>query len=142
MRAIIDAYPIPTQCPYCKSRVIYTSNATIYGREYGNGKCYKCTNCDAYVGVHTGTRIPLGRMANRELRELKKSCHALFDPSWKNNKNLKREKAYGRLATRLGIPLKECHFGWFDREMLLKAREILSDPEWYKGVSWRVETNK
>ncbi|RKN75029.1 zinc-finger-containing protein [Paenibacillus ginsengarvi] len=39
-----------------------------YGREYGNGRCYKCTNFDAYVGVHTGTMIPLGRLANSELR--------------------------------------------------------------------------
>ncbi|MFB5268120.1 zinc-finger-containing protein [Paenibacillus enshidis] len=42
----------------------------------------------AYVGVHDGTDIPLGRLANRELRELKKQCHALFDPVWKNKKRL------------------------------------------------------
>jgi len=139
-RKQVDYYPIPKECPYCQSDVVYTSNAVIYGREYGNGRVYKCTGCDAYVGVHTGTRIPLGRLANRELRELKKYCHDLFDPAWKGNKNLNREKAYGRLATILEIPHNECHFGWFDKDMLLKAREVLSNPEWYKGISWRVNT--
>lgn len=134
---MIDAYPIPTVCLYCNGPVRYTSNAEIYGRPYGNGKCYKCDGCDAYVGVHTGTKIPLGRMANRELRELKKKCHALFDPVWKLNKNIKREHAYGRLANVLGIPINECHFGWFDKPMLDKAFEIMSVPDWYKGVSWR-----
>lgn len=133
---MIDAYPIPEQCPYCGSAVVYMSNARIYGREFGNGRCYACTQCDAYVGVHTGTQIPLGRLANRELRELKKECHALFDPVWKQNKNIKREHAYGRLANVLGIPHRECHFGWFDKTQLLRAREILSVPGWYRGVSW------
>jgi DNA-directed RNA polymerase subunit RPC12/RpoP len=68
----LDKYPIPTTCPYCNSKVICTSNAEIYGKEYGNGRCYKCTSCDAYVGVHDGTNIPLGRLANKQLRELKK----------------------------------------------------------------------
>ncbi len=133
----MDKYPIPIICPYCNGKVIYTSNATIYGREYGNGRCYRCMKCDAYVGVHNRTNIPLGRLANRELRELKKECHALFDPVWKQNKNIKREHAYGRLANVLNIPINECHFGWFDKEMLLKAKEILTKPDWYKGVSWR-----
>jgi hypothetical protein len=69
--------------------------------------------------------------ANRELRELKKECHALFDPVWKM-KHIKRELAYGRLANILGIPHRECHFGWFDKEQLLRAREILIVNDWYR----------
>ncbi|MNW54956.1 hypothetical protein D3C74_325870 [compost metagenome] len=134
---MINKYPIPKNCPYCSSSVVFTSNAAIYGKEYGNGRCYKCTSCDAYVGVHNGTNIPLGRLANRELRELKKECHSLFDPVWKTNKHIKREQAYGRLANVLGIPHVECHFGWFDKGMLHKALEILQQPSWYKGISWR-----
>lgn len=136
---MIDLYPIPTVCPYCGSPVFLTSNAEVYGKAYGNGKCYKCTVCDSYVGVHdhkvNGAYIPLGRLANRELRELKKQCHALFDPTWQKDKRLNRDKAYGRLANRLGIPIEECHFGWFDKDRLLRALEILRSPGWHKGVS-------
>ena len=70
------SYPVPIICPYCSSPVIFTSNADIYGKEYGNGKCYKCISCDAYVGVHTGTREPLGRLANKLLRESSK-CNVM-----------------------------------------------------------------
>lgn len=131
---MMDKYPIPTKCPYCNSEVIYTSNAAIYGRIYGNGRCYKCTSCDAYVGVHNRSNIPLGRLANKELRELKKKCHSLFDPVWKLNKHLKREDAYACLAIKLGIPIHECHFGWFDGELLHKALEILRQSDWYDVI--------
>ncbi|WP_408893481.1 zinc-finger-containing protein [Paenibacillus taichungensis] len=106
----IAGYPIPVICSYCSCDVIYTSNSVIYGKEYGNGRVYKCTGCDAYVGVHTGTSIPLGRLANKELRQLKKKCHTLFDPAWKSKK-VKRRQAYSILAFKLGIPVNECHFG-------------------------------
>lgn len=128
----IASYPVPVICSYCSSEVIYTSNAVIYGKEYGNGRVYKCTGCDAYVGVHTGTDIPLGRLANKELRQLKKQCHALFDPTWKAKK-IKRRQAYSILAMRIGIPVNECHFGWFDKDLLIKAIEVLQAPDWYTG---------
>lgn len=130
----IDSYPIPVTCPYCSSDVMYTSNAAIYGKEYGNGRVYKCTGCDAYVGVHTGTDIPLGRLANKELRLLKKKCHSLFDPAWKLKK-VKRRQAYSILANNLGIPVNECHFGWFDKDLLTRAINILQHSEWYNNRS-------
>lgn len=131
MNSKIDKYPIPKTCIYCGANVIFTSNAAIYGHEYGNGKCYKCTACDSYVGVHTGTKIPLGRLADKELRGLKKQCHDLFDLAWRRNKRMSREKAYGRLAKKLGISENECHFGWFGKEELQKCVEIMSREKWY-----------
>jgi hypothetical protein len=119
-----ESYPAPETCEYCGSPVIFGSNALIYGKEYGNGRCYKCTGCDAYVGVHTGTRIPLGRLATKELRELKKRAHSLFDPLWKAG-GLSRGAAYSKLAIDLGIPASECHFGWFDKPTLGRAIRIL-----------------
>ena len=127
-----EPYPIPEICVYCGAPVIFTSNAQIYGREYGNGRCYKCTECDAYVGVHDGTYIPLGRLADRELRALKKRCHYIFDPVWQG-KRLRRDRAYNRLAQLLGIRPEHCHFGWFDKDMLLRCLAIMKNPEWYKG---------
>lgn len=131
MKTRASYYPIPVKCDYCGADVIYTSNAEVYGKEYGNGRCYKCTVCDAYVGVHTGTNIPLGRLADRELRKLKKECHALFDQVWKGG-CINRSKAYAQLAKRLEIPVSDCHFGWFDKETLCKAKAIMKTPGWYK----------
>jgi len=111
---------------------VFASNAEVYGRKYGNGMCYKCTACDSYVGVHNGTKEPLGRLANKELRTLKVECHNLFDPIWKGPyKTLQRTAAYTKLAELLGIRYHECHFGWFDKAMLLRCIEILEDPDWW-----------
>lgn len=126
MKNNINVYPKPTTCQYCGHEVIYTSNAEIYGKEYGNGKCYKCNNCDAYVGVHDGTDIPLGILANIELRNLKKKAHAMFDPIWKRKKKY-RWQCYHQLALKLDIPVKECHFGWFNKDMLEKSIQILKN---------------
>ncbi len=119
-----EAYPIPEVCPYCGGKVKFASNSVIYGREYGNGKCYTCTACDAYVSVHTGTNIPKGCLADKELRALKKEAHGLFDPIWQTGKR-KRDVAYGWLALQMGIPENECYFGWFDKEQSLLAMSIL-----------------
>ena len=37
-----------------------------FGKSYGN--IYYFTNCGAYVGVHDGTKKPLGTLANAALR--------------------------------------------------------------------------
>lgn len=125
------AYPIPKICDFCGSRVILASNKVIYGREYGNGLCYVCTNpkCLAHVGVHTDTVYPLGRLADKEMRILKMECHALFDPLWnqgaQNSRGRRRKAAYRWLAKEMKIPVRQCHFGWFKKEQLLKAKCIL-----------------
>ena len=68
---MIDKYP--TVCNLCGGKVIYTSNARIYGKEYGSGKCYLCTNCGAYVGTHKPRpREALGLLADAKMRTGKK----------------------------------------------------------------------
>ena len=113
----------PKICPFCGGKIEYTSNSVIYGREYGNGKCYLCKSCDAYTGVHNGTNIALGIIANKEMRKLKKKCHEIFDKLWKNNKQ--RNDLYYRLSKLMNIDRKHCHFGHFDTEELKQALEIL-----------------
>lgn len=122
----------PTKCNICgEETVIYTSNKVIYGKEYGSGKCYYCTNCGAYVGTHKPRpEEALGLLATKEMRDMKMRCHDLFDAMWRNIENKKeqhkaRNKAYKRLARELNIPVEECHFGWFDMNMLTKAYDIL-----------------
>ena len=113
----------PKICPFCSGKVEYTSNSEIYGIEYGNGKCYLCKKCDSYVGVHTGTDIALGIMANKEMRQLKKQCHNIFDKLWKNGKE--RNQLYYKLSKLMSIDRKHCHFGHFDIEELEQALKIL-----------------
>lgn len=125
----------PTICNICGGPVIFESNSKIYGREYGSGKMYYCTACGAYVGTHEPRPDEaLGILGNKEMRDMKMQCHALFDEKWKNERSYKkrhmaRRKAYQDLADNLGIPVEECHFGYFDMNMLQKAYAILNSEE-------------
>lgn len=123
----------PKICPYCGHDVILTSNKELYGREYGNGKCYLCINCKASVGTHDGKAYrPLGILATQEMKALKKCCHDLFDPIWKSKKT-SRGHLYGVLAEQLKMDKSDCHFGHFNTEKLLNAIRIMSEANWWKG---------
>lgn len=125
----------PVECNICGGKVIYTSNAKIYHREYGSGKMYFCTECGAYVGTHISRpKEAFGILGNAEMRSMKMKCHRLFDRQWENEptsrrKHLARRKAYEELAARLNIPVNECHFGYFDMDMLVKSYNLLSQEE-------------
>lgn len=82
--------------------------------------CSNYPKCDAYVGCHKGTTIPLGRLANEKLRALKKEAHRQFDPLWKSGL-MSRKNAYKWLATMLRIPIEDCHIGLFDIKMCQKT---------------------
>lgn len=115
----------PTICRYCGSEVVFTSNAEIYGKEYGEGKCYLCRNRRAFVGVHPGTDKPLGTLADEELRRWRKAAHFWFDQIWKKPLRITtRYKAYGWLAERLGIPREHTHIGMFEKEECEKTIEL------------------
>lgn len=120
--------PHPTTCNICGGHVIFTSNASIYGKEYGSGKCYLCQNCGAYTGTHRPRpREALGLLADEQMRKGKVACHDLFDPHWKGKPKArkKRNDLYAWLADKMGIPVEECHFGYFDIHQLRQAYKIL-----------------
>lgn len=126
----------PKMCNLCGGTVIFTSNSEIYGKEYGSGKCYLCIQCFAYVGTHEPRpQEAYGILSDERMRKGRKMCHELFDFMWANGaegkkgqkKALKKERGrmYQWLANKLGIPVAECHFGYFDIHMLRKAYRIL-----------------
>ena len=126
----------PTICRYCGSPVVYTSNAEIYGKEYGTGKCYLCRNCRAFVGVHPGTDTPLGTLANEELRKWRKEAHFWFDRIWKKPTRITtRYNAYGYLARKMGLPREETHIGMFEKEQCKKVIEFSKEKMQRNGVT-------
>lgn len=129
--------PTAVLCPYCGGAAKHlTSSAEIYhGRDYG--PMWVCMPCGAWVGCHKGTDRPLGRLANKELREWKVKAHAAFDPLWERKlakrrrergpdypKAAARGSGYKWLAQQLGIEQKDCHVGLFDVETCKRVVEI------------------
>ncbi len=114
--------PVPTECPYCKGQVKLVENSVIYsGKLFGDWPyAYLCKPCRAYVGLHPHTDIPLGTLADKELRDSRKLAKSLFQETM-HRLGWNRPAMYEWLAEKMGIPVGECHFGWFDNESCLKA---------------------
>ena len=119
-------------CPYCNKKAELVDSKIIYGISYG--MIYLCRRCDAYVGVHKNSKkfVPLGRLANAELREWKKKAHSVFDRLWrikmireKCSKTHARKSGYKWLAKQLEIEVKDCHIGMFDVNMCQKVVSII-----------------
>jgi len=114
-------------CQYCGNKANLTTGHRVYPHRPDLAHLYvwQCKPCDAYVGCHRkgayvnelkhesdGT-IPLGTLANRELRMWRTQAHAAVDPFWRI-KGMKRTLVYDRLAKLMQIPKDECHIGMFD----------------------------
>ncbi len=113
------------KCDYCEKEALFCDSIVVY-KWKSYGMIYYCKDCEAWVGVHKGTRKPLGRLAKKELRELKCQAHFAFDRLWKKKKNKRaaRAKAYTWLAKKLGIEEEKCHIGMFDEETCKKVIDI------------------
>ncbi|WP_447879797.1 zinc-finger-containing protein [Serratia fonticola] len=106
-------------CDYCGNPAYLVTGAEIYPHrpDLKRLSFWSCSPCSAYVGCHKDSdAVPLGRLANAELRRAKNRAHAAFDPIWKE-KRKSRSKAYSWLAHQLKIQPKDCHIGMFDIEM-------------------------
>jgi hypothetical protein len=128
------------RCPYCGRPAVHRhSSAHIYrGRDYG--PVWQCLECDAYVGCHPDG-APLGRLADKELRQAKMAVHSVFDPLWQDVegaygdgvvmsnriKKAMRGRAYEWLAHHLGITKDECHVGMFDVPTCAKAIAVITN---------------
>ena len=120
-------------CPYCHKPAELLDSEEIYGYGTNYGKFWCCINCNAWVGTHKNSKdhVPLGRLANQELRTAKRLAHAAFDQLWKRkmeiaqcSKSEARKAGYGWLAKRLEIDLKKCHIGYFDVDHCMKTVDI------------------
>lgn len=112
-------------CPYCDRPAVLATGNEIYPHrpDLFDLKFWRCAPCGAWVGCHkAGARVdgvtsdgtlPLGRLANAELRKAKSAAHAAFDPLWRS-RLMGRRQAYAWLAKELGISTANCHIGMFD----------------------------
>jgi len=106
-------------CPYCGGVPTFVDSDSVYTRSYG--MLWVCEPCEAWVGVHNGTDKPLGRLADKDLREAKIEAHKYFDCLWRKamrtrgwRKSKARNTAYDWLANQIGKPREYTHIGMFD----------------------------
>lgn len=123
---------IDVVCPYCDRSAVLVDDAEVYQMSYG-GKVWLCRPCNAWVGCHRNSprHAALGRLADKDLRQLKIQAHALFDPIWeaamrhrKWGKTRARRAAYEWLAGEMGIYITDCHIGMFDEQQCRRAIDV------------------
>lgn len=116
------------RCPYCGRGARCWRDSSLLHNGKNFGPVWVCSGypaCDAYVGCHAGTARPLGRLANADLRGLRRIAHSAIDPFWQNDTlrdptlspEEARETTYAWLAKRLGIHRTDCHIGLFDEDL-------------------------
>lgn len=124
---------VSADCPYCNKRAYLVDSKEVYRRSYG--MIWLCKPCDAYVGTHSNSKshAPLGRLANKELREWKIKAHSSFDKLWQRkieqencSKSNARGSGYKWLAKQLNINAKDCHIGMFDVDLCKQVVEACS----------------
>lgn len=119
------------RCPYCGAPVVYRSADGIYRDNSSGAMLYVCSHypqCDAYVRVHAGTNIPVGTLANQELRTLRRTAHHYFDQIYQSGM-MSKQDAYQWLAELIHSPLSEAHIGYlgeyYCKRVIEESRKLL-----------------
>lgn len=117
-------------CNYCGQPAVLVNGTVIYPHRpnLSKKKFWQCAPCDAWVGCHSTTTTPLGRLANAELRQAKMAAHNAFDPIWQEDVELTRgaarRKAYAWLAEQMGLPSAHAHIGSFTVDQCKRVVEL------------------
>lgn len=109
-------------CPYCKKETRIVDSIRVYKKK-SYGLISMCVPCGAYVGVHKDTIIPLGRVAKKDLREVRKEAHGYFDRIWKNG-YMDRTDSYKWLSEQLNTPFEFTHIAMFSKVTCMKVSKL------------------
>ncbi len=106
-------YMLGLACPFCGNKAEWCSNRLLYGKEYGRSHMiWWCRPCDARVGCRNNTMMPLGTMADANLRGWRMRTHRAIDQLWIGGR-MTRKEMYAKLSEALG---HEVHVAWSDVE--------------------------
>lgn len=71
------------RCPYCGAKATLRPASAVYGNAAKtDGYLYVCDRypkCDAYVAAHRKSKLPMGTLANGDLRNKRIQAHKAFD---------------------------------------------------------------
>lgn len=104
-------------CNYCNGECEWVSNKEVYGKKYGKSHMiWLCRDCDAYVGCHNNSKNPMGTLANRKLRQLRKDAKNLFISKCLNGNRQYNYDRYCEIASLLNKKMSKTHFAMFNEE--------------------------
>jgi hypothetical protein len=113
--------------------VRYRSADGIYRDNPDGAMLYVCERypkCDAYVRTHAGTKVPMGTLADGNLRALRIEAHRSFDQLHTSG-IMSRDDAYRWLSAILQSPQSQAHIGnlgeYYCRQVIEESQKILQN---------------
>ena len=107
-------------CPYCGAKATLRPSSAVYGdAAKTKGYLYVCDRypkCDSYVGAHKKTKLPMGTLANGDLRNKRIQAHKAFDWMWKSGLMTKWQ-AYKWMQGKLDLSDEQAHIAMFSEYM-------------------------
>ena len=103
------------KCPYCGAQAFLRPASIVRGQAQPGEEVYVCARypaCDAYVSAHRDSRLPMGTLANKQLRHKRRQAHIALNCLWEQG-YMTRKEAYRWLQVQLGLPESEAHIGRF-----------------------------
>lgn len=106
---------INIKCPYCSSQAFLRPASVVHKHTAPGEEVYVCARypaCDAYVSAHRESRLPMGTLANKALRNQRRLAHNALNRLWEQGL-MTRKETYRWLQVQLGLPESEAHIGRF-----------------------------
>lgn len=108
------------RCPYCGANATLHPSSYVYGESAKHsGYLYVCDrypHCDSYVGAHKDSKLPMGTLANGDLRNKRIQAHKSFDWMWKSGLMTKWQ-AYKWMQGKLALNEEQAHIAKFSEYM-------------------------
>ncbi len=119
-KEVIFTKKVQIHCPYCGAKATLRPSSAVYGNAAKtDGYLYVCDRypkCDAYVSAHQKSRLPMGTLANGDLRHKRMEAHKAFNWMWDSGLMSKRQ-AYRWMQAKLGLPEEQAHIAKFGEYM-------------------------
>jgi len=130
----IPAPPQPV-CDYCGAKAALVQyGEPAYPYRDDRGALWLCAPCEAWVGVYPRSKrhLPLGRLADAELRQAKSDLHHALEPlvAAKMRRDscsafVARAKGIRWLASQLGMPDESGNLHAFDLDQCRRAIALI-----------------
>ena len=113
------------KCPYCGSKALLRPASVVYRCASPSEEVYVCARypaCNAYVSAHRYSHLPMGTLADKPLRRMRRQAHIALNQLWERGL-MTRKEAYHWLQVQLGLPESEAHIGRFSE---FRCEQVIS----------------
>ena len=127
---------IHIKCPYCGAKAQLRPASVARPQADPEEAVYVCARypaCDAYVAAHRTSRLPMGTLADRPLRRIRREAHISLNRLWESGLMTKKE-AYRWLQVQLGLPESETHIARFSE---FRCRQVITLCNQFTGAQCR-----